>query len=129
MRLCQRMAPMGWDSPVAGRAGKKHVSFRNLMGLSAPHHELLFARAKSNQKHAQEGDTFDCVPLLRTTPRNDTKGGARPLLDFPARLLLVLLFFGCSRGCDTRTMLRLAPLETCPPFTGPEAGVSLIDPL
>ena len=50
-------------------------------------------------------------------------------MESPARPILVLLFFGCSRGCDTRTMLRLAPLETCIPFTGPEAEVSLIDPL
>ena len=49
-----------------------------LVGLPAPRPGLLFARAKSNQKHAQEGDTFDCVPLLRTTPRNDIFKGAPP---------------------------------------------------
>ena len=36
MRLCQRRAPMGLDSPIAGRVGKKHVSFRNLSGAPPP---------------------------------------------------------------------------------------------
>ena len=49
-----------------------------LVGIPSPRPGLLFARAKSNQKHAQEGDTFDCVPLLRTTPRNDIFKGAPP---------------------------------------------------
>ena len=34
-------------------------------------------------------------------PRDDTKGGASPPLESPACLLLVLLSFGFSRGCDT----------------------------
>ena len=54
-----------------------------LPGLPGPDPGLLFPRGKSRQKHAQEGDTFDCVPLLRTTPRNDTKG-ARPLWNPPS---------------------------------------------
>src|SRR5699024_8919547 len=58
-----------------------------ISGASPPDPDLLFPRGKSRQKHTQEGDTFDCVPLLGTSPRNDTKGGIRPLLDFPQPVL------------------------------------------
>ena len=71
------------DSLIAGRVGEKHISFRNFSGASPPYPGLLFVRTKSNQKAAQEGDTFDCVPLLGTTPRNDTKGDACPPLESP----------------------------------------------
>ena len=89
---------------------------------------FLYGQKVTKKPHREGTLSMGSLPY-EPHPRDDTKGGARPLLDFPARLLLVLLFFGCSRGCDTRTMLRLAPLETCPPFTGPEAEVSLIGPL
>src|SRR5699024_7342230 len=46
----------------------------SFLGAPPPGPGLLFPRRKSRQKGAQEGDTFDCVPLLGTTPRNDTKG-------------------------------------------------------
>ena len=74
IRLCQRMAPMRLDSRAAGRVGTKHVSFRNFMGLSAPHPELLFARAKSNQKHARREKPFrwgfsPVTPSSATTQR------------------------------------------------------------
>ena len=51
-------------------------------------------------------------------PRDDTKGDACPPLESPAGPVVVLASFGNSRGCDTRTMLRLAPLETCTSLTG-----------
>ena len=50
--LCQRLAPMGLDSPVAGRVGEKHVSFRSFSGAPPPDPGLLFVRTKSNQKAA-----------------------------------------------------------------------------
>ena len=58
--------------------GDEKLFVPKLVGPPAPRPGSLFARAKSNQKHAQEGDTFDCVPLLRTTPRTDIFKGASP---------------------------------------------------
>ena len=58
--------------------GEERFFVSDHVGIPSPRPGSLFARAKSNQKHAQEGDTFDCVPLLRTTPRNDIFKGAPP---------------------------------------------------
>ena len=68
----------GGDSPFAGRVGTMHRSQRWLPGVPPPDPGLLSPRRESNQRDAQEGDTFDCVPLLRTTPRNDIFKGAPP---------------------------------------------------
>src|SRR5699024_12002413 len=58
-------------------------------------------------------------------PRDDTKG-ATPPLDSPPGLLLVQLFFGYSRGCNTRTMVRFLTLRTMILFIGLEPSLSLI---
>src|SRR5699024_903397 len=85
LRLCQRMALMGPDSPIAGRVGEKHfcpeqVLFYSMApGPPRPRPRLLFARAKSNQKHASGSDTFDGVPPLCTPPPRRHKGGSPPL--------------------------------------------------
>ena len=47
-------------------------------GVPPPDPGLLSPRRESNQRGAKEGDTFDCVPLLRTTPRTDIFKGASP---------------------------------------------------
>ena len=61
--------------------------------------------------------------------RDDTKGGARPLLDFPASPVIVPVSSGYSRGCATRTMFHQAPIDDGISFTGPEAEASLITKL
>src|SRR5699024_2944307 len=87
-------------------------------GLPAPHPGLLFPRRKSRQKGARGGTlsmgSLPCGPH----PRDDTKGGARPPLDSPASSILVLLFYGNSRGCITRRMFRQTPKETSISLTG-----------
>ena len=144
MALCQRRAPIGSDSCAAGRgrniSSPESLRFcsqplggftpgpRPLRGLR-PRTPRYFLYGQKVTKKTHRGGTLSMgsrpyVPH----PRDDTKG-ATPPLDSPAGPLLVLLSFRYSRGCVVRTMLRLAPLETCIPFTGPEAEVSLIDPL
>ena len=79
LRLCRRKAPMGLDSPVAGRAGKKHVSFRNLAGAPPPDPGLLFSCQKSNQKDIQGGGCFDSPsPLKIPHPQRHTGGRLSP---------------------------------------------------
>ena len=128
--LCQRMAPMGLDSPIAGRVGKKHVSFRNLAGAPPPNPGSLFVRTKSDQKTAREEKPFrwgfsPVPPSSATTQR----GTPVPLWNPPHRKRPVLNFFGYSRRCVLRKLFRQAQKETCLSFTGPEAEAPLIDPL
>ena len=56
-RLGQRIWPMGLDSPVAGRAGTNQglpgPKPRFCGACQAPDPGVLFARAKSTQKHAK----------------------------------------------------------------------------
>ena len=85
--LCQRMAPMGSDSPIAGRVGKKHVSFRNLAGAPPPNPGSLFVRTKSDQKTAREEKPFrwgfsPVTPSSATTQR----GAPAPLWKPPHNL-------------------------------------------
>ena len=53
MALCQRRAPMGLDSPIAGRVGEKHlflrmttILFDGLWGLPGPTPQVTFSTAK-----------------------------------------------------------------------------------
>ena len=103
IRLCQRMAPMRLDSRAAGRVGTKHVSFRNFMGLSAPHPELLFARAKSNQKHARREKPFrwgfsPVTPSSATTQRGLAPFGNPPAS--PADCPGTPVYFTCAAGVN-----------------------------
>ena len=54
-------------------------------------------------------------------PHDDTKGGARPPLESPAEFPNILSDDGYSRGCVTRSMFRLALLETSISLTGRQA--------
>ena len=85
LRLCRRKAPMGLDSPVAGRAGKKHVSFRNLAGAPPPDPGLLFSCQKSNQKDIQGGGCFDSPSPLKIPHPQRHKGGRLSPFGIPRR--------------------------------------------
>ena len=107
-----------------------------ISGASPPDPDLLFPRGKSRQKHTQEGDTFDCVPLLGTSPPPTTQRGASaPLWISPSQSCGLSgdpYQFYLRDGNESRLAPRFSPLaktlvrrtpgenpnETCPPFTG-----------
>ena len=68
---------MGSDSPIAGRVGKKHVSFRNLAGAPPPNPGSLFVRTKSDQKTAREEKPFRWGFSPVTPSSATTQRGAR----------------------------------------------------
>ena len=76
-------------------------SIRRFQGLR-PRTPGYFSLAGKVPKRAHKGGTLSMGSLpYESLPRDDTKGGASPPLESPACLLLVLLSFGFSRGCDT----------------------------
>ena len=114
-------ADAGLIRPSPG-GGEKHVSFRNLMGLPAPHPGLLFVRTKSNQKTARREKPFrwgfsPVTPSSATTQR----GAPAPLWNPPHKKRPVLNSYGYSRQCVTRRMFRQVPIETCIPLRGRQA--------
>ena len=91
MRLCQRRAPMGLNSPIAGRVGKKHVSFRNLSGApplypdlfrglrprTPTYFSLVGKVGKSTFKGGGCSDSLS--PLKKPPTHNGFSRGLRPL--------------------------------------------------
>ena len=122
-----RVSPGGWGRNIF--LPNRCHSIRWLLGLPGPDpgHFLLVQKVTKN---THRGGTLSMGSLPYVPhPHDDTKGDACPPLESPAGPVVVLASFGNSRGCVPRTMFLLAPPETCPPFTGPADGVSLIDPL
>ena len=86
---------MGLDSPIAGRVGKKYVSFRNLsgapplypdlFGASSPVPRGTFPSPEKYPKGRTEGETLSTGFLPRDPLfRDDSKGDACPPLESPA---------------------------------------------
>ena len=142
MRAGALYCPAGAESTHLADAGLKRVSpggrGRNISFLRIA--AILFdgSRAfpartrayfslvgKVGKSTPRRGTLSIVSPSWEPPPRNDTKGGARPLLDFPACPILVLLFYGYSRRCIPRTMFRPAPIDDGISLTGPEAEASL----
>ena len=69
-------ADAGLIRPSPG-GGEKHVSFRNLMGLPAPHPGSLFVRTKSDQKTARREKPFRWGFSPVTPSSATTQRGAR----------------------------------------------------
>ena len=90
MALCQRMAPMGLDSRIAGRVGEKHFFSRIaaiLFGGSRGFHPrtpTYFSLVGKVGKSTHRGGTLSMGSLpYEPHPRDDTKG-ATPPLESPA---------------------------------------------
>ena len=90
LRLCQRMAPMGPDSPIAGRVGEKHffsriaaILFGGPRGFHPRTPTYFSLVGKVGKSTHREGTlstgSLPYVPL----PRDDSKG-ARPLWNPPS---------------------------------------------
>ena len=82
MALCQRMAPMGLDSRIAGRVGEKHFFSRIaaiLFGGSRGFHPrtpTYFSLVGKVGKSTHRGGTLSMGSLpYEPHPRDDTKGG------------------------------------------------------
>ena len=82
---------------IAAATYAKNMPQAYFLNAAAPDPGLLSPRRESNQRDAQEGDTFDCVPLLRITPRTDIFKGASPPRQrgYPPA--------GLGAGCTTRS--------------------------
>ena len=78
-----RVSPGGREGNISSPDSLRFCS--QSPGPPRPRPESLFARAKSNQKHAQGRDPFDGVPPLCTPPPRRHKGGRLPSFGFPRR--------------------------------------------
>ena len=85
-------------TPLLPILPNRYYSIRWLRGLR-PRAPAYFSLVGKVGKSTHRGGTLSmgslpCGPL----PHDDTKGGARPPLDTPARPILALFFLGYSRG-------------------------------
>src|SRR5699024_358782 len=116
LTLCQRMAPMGSDSPIAGRVGKKHVSFRNLAGAPPPNPGSLFVRTKSDQKTAREEKPFRWGFSPVTPSSATTQRGARVGTSYASLILTQASGFArCAAPPSSSANAPLVCLGAAPP--------------
>ena len=136
MALCQRMAPMGLDSRIAGRVGEKHFFSRIaaiLFGGSRGFHPrtpTYFSLVGKVGKSTHRGGTLSMGSLpYEPHPRDDTKGGSRPPCGIPHwpyspfRFLWILPRVRCKKSVSTSTNRNMSP------FNRAVAEVSLTNPL
>ena len=124
MALCQRMAPMGLDSRIAGRVGEKHFFSRIaaiLFGGSRGFHPrtpTYFSLVGKVGKSTHRGGTLSMGSLpYEPHPRDDTKGGARPPCGIPHwpyspfRFLWILPRVRCKKSVSTSTNRNMSPFN------------------